>query len=167
MAKPGSGLYTSVEEGGVGYETGEAPENKNLRRKAFASSPLLSGDYDLNALIATARNVLNSKTVKVSGNKQFPEFDLNYKTEAPDISLTPTGGQGLPGTGFTPNIASPGAGNGVSANSLPDIGLTVNDLNSIRRSPVIPGQTDGTQNPADSRVGVSVGDELPLGKSSL
>jgi hypothetical protein len=165
MANPGSGLYGSVElSENTGYETGEAPINKALRRRAFASSPLFT-DYTVENLIKLAKQVLNSKTVIVSGNKQFPEFNLNYKTEAPNITLTPSGGGGLPGTGFTPNIASPGAGNGITPSALPDIGLTVDDLNSIRKTPVVPGQTDGTQNPADSKVGVEVGDSLSMGSS--
>ncbi len=167
MANPGSGLYGSVElSESQAYETGESSINKNLRRKAFGSSPLFN-EYTVENLIKLAKKVLNSKTELVSGNRQFPEFNLNFKTEAPDISLTPTGGGGLPGTGFTPNIASPGAENGISANSLPDIGLTVEDLNSIRKTPVLVGQTDGTQNPADSKVGVQVGDTIRLGSSTI
>ncbi len=165
MANPGSGLYGSVElSANTGYETGESAINKALRRRAFGTSPMFN-DYTVENLIKLAKQVLNSKTVVVSGNKQFPEFDLNYKVSAPDITQTPSGGGGLPGTGFTPNIASPGAGNGVSPSALPDIGLTVEDLNSIRTTPVVPGQTDGTQNPADSKVGVEVGDSLSMGSS--
>lgn len=163
MAKPGSGLYPSVELG-TNYATGESPVNTNLRKKAFGSSPLFN-EYDLNALITLANKVLNSKTEPVVGNKLFPNFVLKYNETAPDISKTPSGGAGLPGTGFTPTIASPGAGNGVSPNALPNINLTVDDLNSFRKTPVIPGQTEGTQNPINSQVGVEVGNDLKLGKS--
>lgn len=171
MARPGSGLYPSVELG-ENYSTGENPVNTNLRRKAFSNSPLFN-EYSISALVTLANQILNSKSEKVIGNKFFPEFDLNYKiatgagnVPAPDIEKVITGGAGLPGTPFTPNIASPGQENGVSPEGLPDIGLKVEDLNSFRKTPVVPGQTQGTANPSKSKVGVQVGDELNFGKST-
>lgn len=130
---PGEGKYGTV------YD--KLPVKKPLLEKLFKSSPLYDGSYGHMKLLDTANAKLIPATQQ--GDLQlYPSVDMNYGG-APVLADVQVGDAGKPGTPYTPNIASPGAGNGVDPTKLPDAGLTPTDI----KPNFVPGM-NGTMEPA-------------------
>lgn len=143
---PGQGKYGTV------YD--KLPVKKPLLEKLFKSSPLYDGSYGHDKMIDTAKAKL-VPAVQQGDLQLFPSVDMNY-AGGPTFADVVVGGAGLPGTPYTPNLASPGDGNGADPTKMPDPGLTPSDI----KPNFVPGE-NGTLDPA---VGASMTSSTTLGK---
>jgi hypothetical protein len=122
---------------------------------AFRSSPLFGTltdavvrmSYDQPAeLSGTDRNAVIS-----DGGYAYGSVPRYYR-DAPDLTTTPVGGGGLPGTPYAPNIASPGAGNGVNPTAIPAEGVRATINNRGSGSPFI---GNGLTSPSTTSAAIS------------
>lgn len=143
---PGKNRYgriTALPQGEL-VTAAELAEQQATLTKLFGSSPILSDDYDLEAV---AEETMFSDNVQ-GDPALWPDGVDQTFSKSPDIPnevLSKTGGAGRPGTPFTPNLASPGEGNGVDPATKPDTESTVDDVK--------PGyvQSANTENPSETR----------------
>ena len=80
----------------------------------FASSPIHSQAISDTEREAAWQAVLDANTGTAEApeqNDMFPNVNLNFGENAPDLSLVTVGGAGLPATPYVPNPTSPGAEN--------------------------------------------------------
>jgi hypothetical protein len=151
---PGLGKYGTV------YDALAA--KKPLFEKLFPSSPQYNGSLTQAKLLEIAQANL-APPIQSGDSALFPNgVNLDY-SGAPKLSDVVVGGEGKPGTPYTPNPASPGEGNGVDPAKLPDVALTPADL----KPNVVTGQ-GGTADPfaSSATVGATVlGKALTLGVS--
>jgi len=121
--------------------------SKPTLQKMFPSSPIHSGDIDNDEVRNQAQILLLGKDPGLSDGDAYygfnPPFSRNFTSgEAPAGPGAPNipahvkvGGEGLPGTPYVPNTASPGEGNGVDASKVPDISGDMEDLPSNNSFP--------------------------------
>jgi hypothetical protein len=150
---PGVGKYGTV------YD--KLPAKKPLLEKLFRSSPMYDGSYGHAKLVDTANAAL-IPAVQHGDLQLYPSVDMDYGA-APKFSDVQVGDAGRPGTPYTPNLASPGEGNGADPTKLPDSGLVPTDI----RPNFVPGE-NGTLEPAAAAFAVSttkLGKALTLGQS--
>ena len=98
-------------------------DSANLQ-KVFPASPINNGELNDEIIIANAKVQLIDGAVD-DGGHIFGSFDRDY-ADSPDLTQVETGGGGLPGTPFSPNVASPAEG--MNPESIPESGVdaTVN-----------------------------------------
>lgn len=80
----------------------------------FASSPIHAGTLTDVERKAAWQAVLDADTGAAPADEQndmFPNYNLNFGNNAPNLSLVAVGGAGLPATPYVPNPVSPGAEN--------------------------------------------------------
>jgi len=150
---PGEGKYGTV------YD--KLPAKKPLLEKLFKSSPQYDGSYGHTKLVDTA-NARLIPALQQGDLQLYPSVDMNYGT-APKFSDVQVGDAGKPGTPYTPNLASPGEGNGADPTKMPDAGLVPTDI----RPNFVPGE-NGTMDPAAAVPAVSatmLGKPLVMGQS--
>jgi hypothetical protein len=101
---------------------GNGKSDTKTLQKAFPSSPIYKGELTDQVILEEGQTLLVDGLVN-DGGHTFGEFDRDYSA-SPDIeNEVQTGGAGLPGSPFAPNIASPGEGNGLNPQSIPDTGV--------------------------------------------
>ena len=87
--------------------------------QAFSSSPIHSGEMTPEGVRANFINLVQNG--EVQNGFMFDAFNRDYAangvSDPSSVEGSPNGG---PANGFTPNIASPGEGNGVNPISLPE-----------------------------------------------
>jgi len=132
---PGQGKYGTV------YST--LASKKPLLEKLFASSPQFDGSYTHDKLVETA-NAKLLPPVQQGDPTVLPSVKTDYG-DAPKIGDVQVGGEGRPSTAWTPNPASPGAGNGADPTKMPDAGLQPTDI----KPNFVPGE-GGTEDPAQT-----------------
>lgn len=111
---PGQGKYTTVEVPTTEYAKGSS--GTNILKSLFKTSPLYGGNPTLNmdtveklAAIAS-ENLIPS--VQHGDPLLYPEVSLDY-AGSPDVPNIPVNaGGGDPSTPWSPNLNSPGEGNG-------------------------------------------------------
>jgi hypothetical protein len=125
---PTSMVETPPTEAGIGSYAGSAftdpvpalsTTNSDLLAAAFASSPIHSGELTDAGIRANFINMVQHG--EVQNGFMFPKFNRDYAengiTDPADVE---GGAAGAPANGFTPNVASPGEGNGVDPIALPE-----------------------------------------------
>jgi hypothetical protein len=78
----------------------------------FATSPIHAGTLSDTERASAYQAVLDADTGAAEAaeqNNMFPNYNLNFGTNAPNLSLVAVGGAGLPATPYVPNPVSPGA----------------------------------------------------------
>lgn len=101
---------------------GNGSSDTKTLQKAFPSSPIYSGELT-DAVVREEGQTLLVDGLVNDGGHTFGTFDRDY-VGSPDIEKeVQTGGAGLPGSPFAPNIASPGAGNGLDPTKIPATGV--------------------------------------------
>jgi hypothetical protein len=81
--------------------------NSGNLKKAFPSSPIHAGEIsDAERLNFYQEEVMDKEGLTANG---VSNFSMNYK-DSPSLEDVETGGGGLPGSPFTPNVTSPGVG---------------------------------------------------------
>jgi hypothetical protein len=155
MAEIGIGRFPTVELKGDIRNL----NTRNLIEKAFANSPLLNGDYSHENMKRKATEILNGPNQVVEGNILLPNQRLDYSKNGDN--KVAVGGGGLPSTRFTPNLTSPGQGNGVDAGSQQDMKIEPKDINDT----VEIGKTDGTKSPFTNAASTKIGQNINLGET--
>jgi len=107
---PGQGKYTQYKPTNLGRVLGDA--NYNLLGKLFNTPSYVTSQQEItdvgnNALLAKDKNGLQEGDLNM-----FPAGVSMAYGDSPDITKVATGGGGLPGTPWSPNLNSPGEENG-------------------------------------------------------
>lgn len=122
-------------------------DTANLQ-KSFPASPISSGELTDEKIIENAKIQLIDGVVN-DGGHTFGEFNRDYP-DAPNLDDVETGGGGLPGSPYAPNIASPGEG--LNPSSIPEVGVEATE-NAKGSGDPFPG--DGLQSPKSSTANIS------------
>lgn len=112
----GDRAYSSNREGGMGRA------NTPSLNRAYSSSPIYSGQYTID----TARRLFAAYSgenvqygMQMYRRNFIPSGDSRPEYQDPRNKLaTPTGAGGLPATPYSPNVVSPGEGNGNEASLI-------------------------------------------------
>ena len=80
----------------------------NQLASAYGASPIHSGEIDPDTIQAQFQSEVLDAIIN-DGGHTFGEFDTSY-SEAPNVNDVETGGAGLPGSPYVPNVSSPGPG---------------------------------------------------------
>ena len=98
---------------------GNGKSDTKTLQKAFPSSPIHKGELTDDVIRNEGQTLLVDGVINDSGHT-YGEFDRDY-SGAPDLEKdVPTGGGGLPGSPYAPNIASPGEG--MNPTNIPAVG---------------------------------------------
>lgn len=117
-------------------------------QKCFPASPIHSGELTDEKIVEAAKTQLIDGEVN-DGGHTFGTFNRDY-IDAPNLNDVETGGGGLPGSPFAPNIASPGEG--LNPSSIPAVGVEATEAARGTGSP-FPG--DGLASPKTSTATIS------------
>jgi len=108
---PGQGKYTQFDPiPSKDPAVGKATSNVSRLKGAFKTSPLKNDGTNRTESNKRGEAFLTPPSVD-DGGYMFGVVDLDYK-KAPDFKDVKTGGGGLPSTAWSPNVNSPGEGNG-------------------------------------------------------
>jgi hypothetical protein len=80
----------------------------NQLASAYGASLIYSGEIDPDTIQAQFQSEVLDAIIN-DGGHTFGEFDTSY-SEAPNVNDVETGGAGLPGSPYVPNVSSPGPG---------------------------------------------------------
>lgn len=109
----------------------------------YPGSPLYDGTYTPDKLVSIFEALVLAPTVN-DGGIMFGVFHRDF-SESPDLSTVATGGGGLPGSPYAPNIASPGPG--VNPRNIPAAGV---QATAEQKGSGGTFNGDGLQSPSDS-----------------
>lgn len=129
---------------------------------AYPGSPVYSGELDNEKVANQYISIVSDAVVDDEGH-MFGKVDLNYAS-APNLADVVTGGGGLPGSPYAPNIASPPTGQ--NPKDIPASGV---EATNVSQGSGAPFSGDGLANPRDTSRNVSkltIGSLPPVGKSS-
>ena len=161
---PGQGKYKTVEVPATEY--GKGSSGTAILKKLFKTSPLYGGNPTLN--IETREKLVALAKLKLTPSVQngdpmlYPSVSLDY-VDAPDVpNIQVNAGGGDPSTPWSPNLNSPGEGNGADPTKV-----TAMDPEAI---PVPSGDNvvgqGGLVNPKTTSAedaSTELGEALPLG----
>jgi hypothetical protein len=97
---------------------GKGTSDTVTTQRVFGASPIHSGELTNEVVREQFQALVIDGEVDDSGRK-FGVVNRDY-VDAPNLEEVETGGGGLPGTPYAPNIASPGAG--VNPADIPEVG---------------------------------------------
>ena len=148
----------------VASSRGLGHRSKSTMQEMFPSSPIHSGDIDDDSVRELAQTLLLGDDPGLADGDAYygfnPPFSRNFTSGeapmgpgAPNILDVDVGGEGLPGTPYSPNTASPGEGNGVDATAIPDISGDMTGLPANNSFPSSGGGHDS--NPTDTSAAIA------------
>lgn len=159
---PGSGKYTTFDPLPItDPAVGKGKSDVNALRTIFATSPLKNDGTNRTNANALGQAFLTPKSVD-DGGYMFGTVNIDF-SDAPDYKDVATGGGGLPSTAFTPNINSPGDGNGANPTAVNPMDPAAVPQPNLSYDPA----GDGTENPTLTSKQISsitLGDALKPGK---
>lgn len=136
-------------------EQANGSSGTSIHQKAFPSSPIHSGELTAETLKDTFVELVQSALVN-DGGHTFGEFNRDY-VDSPLLDDVETGGGGLPGSPYAPNIASPT--DGINPKSIPESGVEVTTAakgsGDPFAAPAIGTNAGGLPNPSASSVNIS------------
>ena len=140
---------------------GNGRSDTKTLQKAFPSSPIHKGELTDQVVRDEGQTLLVDGIVN-DGGHTYGELDRDY-IGAPDLEKdVPTGGGGLPGSPYAPNIASPGEG--MNPLDIPAVGA---EATEAARGSGDPFQGNGLESPSKTSLSTSkqkIG-SLKFGKS--
>ena len=122
--------------------------DKDSLQKSYPQSPVYSGEMT-DDTVKEEFVALVQEGVVNDGGHTFGEFDRDY-TDAPNFEDVETGGGGLPGSPYAPNVASPAQPG--DPTSIPEVGAEVTN-NARGGGDPFPG--DGLASPSTTSKNVS------------
>jgi hypothetical protein len=143
---------------------GNGKSDTKTLQKAFPSSPIYKGELTDNVVRDEGQQLLVDGAVN-DGGHTFGQFNRDYDG-APDLTKdVPTGGAGLPGSPYAPNIASPGEGHGTDPSNIPVEGAEATEL---AKGSGAPFNGNGLESPSKTTKAISAQKlgSLIFGKSS-
>lgn len=141
---PGQGKYTQYKPNNLGRVLGDA--NYSLLGKLFNTPTYNTSQTEI---LAAGNNLLFAKATgghQDGDPNMLPEGVSMAFAGSPDITQVATGGGGLPSTPWSPNLKSPGEGNGDDASQV-----TAMDIDPLKPYEINPGfqqDVNGLNNPA-------------------
>lgn len=159
---PGTGKYTQFDPiPSKDPAVGKAISETDKLRGMFSTSPLKNDGT--NRKLADDQGTAFLTPDKVDdGGYMFGVVDMKFGN-APDPKDVPTGGGGLPSTAWSPNLNSPGEGNGADPTKV----AAMDPKNVPTANVSLDPAGDDTQNPAVTSKQISsikLGDALTMGK---
>jgi hypothetical protein len=171
---PGSGKYTQ-------YQPDDVSSGKKL---VLSDQKLLSRAYATRPVQQSAENAVAQTAIVAAGNQfQFPPTQAGDPTYFPNgvnlqfqgiVGVVPgaptfkdvkTGGGGAPSTPWTPNIASPGEGNGADPTKQPD--LAIGYANASMLNKTAQESMGGMLVPKDNSLQVGTNTKLTIAAGTL
>ena len=140
---------------------GNGRSDTKTLQKAFPGSPIYKGELTDKIVREEGQTLLVDGVVN-DGGHTFGEFDRDY-SDAPDLEKdVVTGGGGLPGSPYAPNIASPGEG--LNPSDIPDVGAEATQAAKGSGSP-FPGNSLESPNKTSKNTSEQTIGSLKFGKS--
>ena len=141
-------------------------------RKVFASSPIVGSTptYNTDAIVRLAferPQELGSDGMLSDGGYAVGSVSRYYR-DAPNLATVEVGGGGLPATPYSPNVASPGEGNGINYRAIPGDSATLEAVRRLRGGGGA-GVGNGLESPSTTTQRIvprRIGDTLQLGRSA-
>ena len=117
MAVKQSMVDTTPTERSLGTVDGGSTASTAAMQAAYPGSPIYSGKISDSSLLEYYQKLM-ANTELNDGGHMFGTVNLDY-SGAPNLRKVETGGGGLPGTPYIPNVSSPGEGT-TDPTKLPD-----------------------------------------------
>lgn len=159
---PGTGKYTTFDPvPSTDPAVGNGVSNLTALKTIYKTSPLKHDGSNRTEANKRGEMFLTPPSVD-DGGYMYGVVDLDYK-KAPDFKDVKTGGGGLPSTAWSPNLNSPGEGNGADPTKVDEMDPAAIPTPNLSLDPA----GENLANPADMSKQVSavkLGDVLIPGK---